>query len=277
MRLDGVGALRPEQVGARVEERAGHPVWLELLGSFRLVRNGESLPIRIGGKTEALLGHLGLAGLRGVPRGVLLSLIWPDSDFNLAANALNNVLHNLRAMLGSALGGASPVVLAGGYYRLNFEAGVAVDVAEFNEHARESERHARNGELPAAVAVAERAVRLYRGDLKPQVDAGPTMILECDRLRSTCLSMLMLLADDGFAQHDFSSCLGYALQLLEYDACREDAHRLVMRCYVRRGERAQALRHYQTVQKILRLEFEAEPEPATTALYHQIRVNPGAV
>jgi DNA-binding SARP family transcriptional activator len=276
MRLDGVGTPCADQFGLRVAERVCHPVWLELLGGFRLLRNGELLPIRIGGKTQALLEHLGLAGLHGVPRGVLLRLVWPESEFSLAANAMNNVLYNLRALLGSALGGASPVVLSGGYYRLNLEAGIAVDVAKFRELARQRESHVRNGETHAAVAVAERAVRLYRGDLK-HVDGGPNSILERDRLRATCLSMLMLLADDAFAQRDFAGCLGYALQLLGYDACSEDAHRLVMRCYVRRGERAQALRHYQTVQKILNLEFEAEPEPATTELYHQIRLDPGAV
>jgi DNA-binding SARP family transcriptional activator len=277
MPLDGVGTLYEEDAGLRLEERSRHPVWLELLGSVRLLRNGEALPIRIGGKTEAVLEHLGLAGLHGMPRGVLLRLVWPDSDLSLATNALNNLLHNLRALLGTALGGASPIVLSGGYYRLNLEAGIAVDVAEFRVRARQTECFARNGETRAAVAVARRAVRLYRGDLKSHVDAGAYTILERDRLRATCLSMLMLLADDAFVQDDFARCLGYALKLLEYDACREDAHRLVMRCYVRRGERAQALRHYQTVQRILSLEFEAEPEPATTELYHQVRLDPGAV
>ena len=76
---------------------------------------------------------------------------------------------------------------------------------------------------------------------------------------------------------DFATCLTYALQLLAHDPCREDAHRLVMRCHVRRGERAQALRHYHTIQAILRVEFEAEPEPATTSLYEQVRLDPAAV
>jgi DNA-binding SARP family transcriptional activator len=50
-----------------------------------------------------------------------------------------------------------------------------------------------------------------------------------------------------------------------------------LRCYLRRGERAQALRHYTTVQRILRAEFHAEPEPATTALFEQIRLDPSSL
>ena len=50
-----------------------------------------------------------------------------------------------------------------------------------------------------------------------------------------------------------------------------------MRCYVRVGQRAQALRQYQLCKAILLDEFDAEPEPATTALYQQVRLDPGAI
>jgi len=263
--------------GVCMGEHAPQPVWLGLLGSFRLLRWGEPLAVRAGGKTEALLGHLGLASMQGVPRALLLSLVWPDSEAGLAANAFNNVVHNLRGQLGAALGGASPVVQTGGYCRLNREAGIGVDVVEFTALAGEAQRQARLGDTPAAANLAHRAIELYRGDLHSDADGTPSAILERDRLRATCLSMLMLLADDAFARADLSGCLSYALQLLAHDPCREDAHRLVMRCYLRRGERAQALRHYTTVKKILRVEFDAEPEPTTTALYEQMRLRPSTV
>ena len=66
-------------------------------------------------------------------------------------------------------------------------------------------------------------------------------------------------------------------RLLDGDPCREDAHRLVMRCHVRRGERAQALRHYLLCQQILRAEFDAAPEPATDALFEQARLDPSTI
>ncbi|HET7380215.1 MAG TPA: bacterial transcriptional activator domain-containing protein, partial [Gaiellales bacterium] len=58
------------------------------------------------------------------------------------------------------------------------------------------------------------------------------------------------------------------------DPCREDGHRTAMRCYVRRGERAQALRQYQMCEVILREEFNATPEPATRALFDKVRLAP---
>ena len=259
------------------DEGAHHPVWLGLLGSFRLLRHGQPVAVRSGGKTEALLAHLGLATVQGVPRQALLRVVWPESEVTLAGNALNNLVHTLRGLLADALGGASPVVQTAGYYRLNHEAGVAVDVCQFKALVAQGEWQARMGDLATAAALAERAVKLYRGDLSPGEGAGAHAILERDRLRATCLALLMRLADYSFNRGEFGACLVYALQLLAYDPCREDAHRLVMRCHVRRGERAQALRHYRTAQAILRAEFEAEPEPATATLYEQIRLDPSAV
>jgi DNA-binding SARP family transcriptional activator len=121
------------------------------------------------------------------------------------------------------------------------------------------------------------ALRLYRGDLVESGDQPAHTFLERDGLRATYLALLMRLSDYYFTLGEFGTCLAYALQLLGHDPCREDAHRLVMRCYVRRGERAQALRHYRTVQTILRAEFDAEPEPSTTSLFERIRVEPGTI
>jgi hypothetical protein len=50
-----------------------------------------------------------------------------------------------------------------------------------------------------------------------------------------------------------------------------------MRCYVRRGERAAALHHYQVCIDMLQTEFDAVPETATIALFDQIRLAPDQI
>ena len=65
--------------------------------------------------------------------------------------------------------------------------------------------------------------------------------------------------------------------MLAHDPCGEDAHRLVMPCHVRRGERAQALHHYGVYVDILRAAYATTPEPATVALFEQVRRDPGSV
>jgi DNA-binding SARP family transcriptional activator len=267
----------PSGMGAVLDDEDCYPVHICLLGSFRLLRHGQPVDVRSGGKTAALLELLGLAPRHGIPRETLLGCLWPDSEAALAGNALNNLVHALRGLLADALDGASPIVHAAGYYRLNHEAGVAVDVTQFKNLVARSERLARNGDAAGAAALSEHAVNLYRGDLSLSPGFGAQTIFERGHLRATCLALLMRLADYAFASGDFTACQAYSQHLLAFDPCREDAHRLVMRCHVRRGERAQALRHYQTVQAILQAEFDASPEPATASLYEQIRLDPGAV
>jgi DNA-binding SARP family transcriptional activator len=85
------------------------------------------------------------------------------------------------------------------------------------------------------------------------------------------------LADYHYGEAAYIACQDYAWRLLGCDPCREDAHRMLMRCYVRQGERAEALRHYRLCVDILRAEFEAAPETVTTTLFEQIRLDPGSI
>ena len=251
------------------------PVMICLLGNFRLMQGGELVPIRAGGKSEALLAYLGLHHGRRVPRERLVQALWPTSDLTLGLNSLNNVVYNLHKLLGPALHGAAPVLHEEGYYQLNVAAGIGVDVACFDARVETGDRRSRAGNLTAAVAAYHRAVDLYRDDLYLSPD--PQSIVERERLRARYLRVLAQLADHYYQANDYTAALKYIWQLLGRDSCREDAHRLVMRCYVRRGERAAALRHYQVCVDLLRDQLDVAPEPATVALVEQIRLNPDRI
>ena len=268
LELDGDGVFDP-----RVGE-APWPILVCLLGSFRVLQADRALLVR-GEKTVTLLGHLALHHDEGIPRDTLRDLVWPESDAALAGESLHSRVHSLNKLLGERLGGAVPVVYVAGRYRLNSAAGVGVDVAYFDALVTAGDRQARTGHHAAAVAAYERAVALYHGDLCVGTDVHA--LLERERLRARYLTLLASLANYACGAGDDARCLEYALCLLAGDPCREDAHRLVMRCYVRRGERAQALRQYRVCEAILRTEFAASPEPETVALFDQVRLDPRSI
>lgn len=256
----------------------GAPTWIILiclLGRFRLLHSGHPIAIPSGGKIETLLCRLGTQFDHRVHRTVLLDLLWPTSDSTLAHQSLNSLIYSLHKLIGDALGGAALILHEDGYYRLNMEAGVSVDVASFDAWADTGDQQVRDGNLAHAATSYRQSVGLYRGDLVVETDVGS--VLERERLRSRFLSLLGYLADERYRVGDYDACLGHAWCLLGHDPCREDAHRVVMRCHVQRGERAAALRHYQVCVHILRAEFDAAPEPTTTALFDQIRLQPSHV
>lgn len=253
-----------------------HPtVLICLFGAFRVSNSGQDVAIARGSKVETLLTYLALHYREAIARELLLSALWPECDASHAGQSLNSLVYSVQKLFENVPAGVAPVVQANGYYRLNEQAGVSVDVALFCEQADLGNRLAREGAAPAAAAAYEQAAALYRGDLCACGDVNA--LLEREHLRARFLGILSWLADYHFSLQQYHAALQAIHLLLTSDACREDAHRLAMRCYVRVGQRAQALRQYQLCSKILQNEFDAEPEPATTALYHQVRLDPGSV
>lgn len=248
------------------------PVMICLLGNFRLLVSGEPVSTRAGGKTEALLSLLAFHYGRRVSREQLTQSIWPDSEPALGRNSLHNLIHHLNKLLGPALSGSGPVQQEGGYYRLNGEAGIGVDVVYFDRLVDTGDQQLRAGDANASSQSYDQAAQLYRDDIRLAGD--PQMIMERERLRARYLTLLARLAEYNYWQQTYSDALAYLWRLLERDPYREDAHRMVMRCYVRRGERAAALHHYQVCVDLLRDGFEAPPEAATLALFDLIRFVP---
>lgn len=246
------------------------PVLICVLGNFRLLKAGQPVAIYNSGKLEGLLSYLGLQSGRRVPREQLLTLLWPTSPPAQAGPALNNLVYRLHKLLGDALDDAMPVLHEDGYYQLNREAGVGVDIACFDALVGSGKQHAEANDREDAIASYSRALRLYRGDLCVASDVHA--IVERERLRNCYLALLAELADAHYHGGKYAVCLEYAWRLLREDPCREDSHRLIMRCYVQLGQRAAALHHYQVCADILRAEFDALPEAATTELFDQIRL-----
>lgn len=243
-----------------------------LLGNFRVLKRGALVTLRQGGKGEQLLGQLALRSPDGMLREALIGHLWPDTEIALAAQSLNTLVYSMHRLLGDALHGRSPVVARAGQYMLNSGAGVEVDINAFDAAARDGDRLFGLGDRVGAIASFRGAVALYAGDLAFGSDI--LALVERERLRSRYLLVLARLADAFFNSDEFDRALEYALDLLCHDPCREDAHRMAMRCYVRLGVRSQALRQYRTCCDALAMEFGAVPERATESLYELIRLDP---
>ncbi|HKH21713.1 MAG TPA: BTAD domain-containing putative transcriptional regulator [Gammaproteobacteria bacterium] len=263
------------QYASSFSQDAPCPVMLCLLGNFRLLVSGDLVPTRAGGKSEVLLSLLAFHSGRRMPREQLLQSLWPESGMALARNSLHNLVHHVNRLLGMALCGAACVLQEDGYYRLNLAAGIGVDVINFDRFVEDGDQQLHFGNAEVAMLSYDLAAQLYRGDM--QVAADVQAVMERERLRARYLTLLAQLAEYNYQQGAYSVALAYLWRLLEHDAYREDAHRLVMRCYVRRGERAAALHHYQVCMDVLRTEFDAVPETATLILFEQIRLAPDQI
>jgi len=135
-----------------------------------------------------------------------------------------NLVHKLHKLLGPTLEGAAPVLHEDGYYWLNVEAGIGVDVICFDRLMADGDQRMQAGDEAAALVAYRRAAELYRADLGLGSDA-PT-VMERERLRARYLTLLAQLAEHHYRAGDYRTALEYLWRLLARDPYREDAHRL---------------------------------------------------
>ena len=250
------------------------PLFICILGSFRLVKNGKTINIR-GGKVETLLTTLALQPEYCVHRERLLHALWPDADISLASQSLHTLIHGIKRQVSDALGGATPIIHSEGSYSLNKEAGVHTDFGAFQALVDSGTKQQGLGDLASAARHYMQAIDLYRSEPCPAADIQS--IVQREQVKGQYLSALAELSKYHFSVGNYDTCLKMSFRLLEGDPCREDAHRLAMLCYLNKGQRSQALRHYYVCVQILQSEFNTAPELSTTQLFDQIRVNPGRI
>jgi DNA-binding SARP family transcriptional activator len=253
------------------------------------------LPVAVHGtKTKALLSILALQPNHRLPRDELLNSVWPDCDPNLASHSLSNLLHDLKKSLGDAISGANPVLHTEGpdcVYRLNVEAGVGLDLTYFEGLLSKGDRQYQIGDYVSAITYYMRAISLYKGELCPPTTQHSTAVavgsvhpatdscfaIRREQAKGLYLTSLAQLAECQYALSDYASCLQTSFRLLSSDPCREDAHRMTMKCYVRKGQRSQAVQQYRLCKQIVDAELNTQPEPETIELFNQLLSDPASI
>ena len=110
---------------------------------------------------------------------------------------------------------------------------------------------------------------LYKGDLLDGLYSD-WALQERERLQALYLnSLTYLLRFYGFhGAHE--KAIAYGQQILDLDPLREEIHRELMRLYLQNGQRALAVRQYETCRSTLARELGLAPMDDTQILYRQI-------
>lgn len=241
-----------------------------LLGGFRLAI--EDVPVQKlpAGRSGMLLKVLLFHHLRQLPREWLMEQFWPDADPEMARNRLNVAMSGLRQML--RLSTNDDVILfEDGKYGLSPAWQVWLDVDEFEQHLESARRLEAAGEAQQAIHDLEVAANLYRGDFLQDDPYEEWTVSVRERLRLAYLDALYQLSRHYFQVEQYAACAALCQTILGRDACREDVHCLLMRCYARQNQVPLALRQYQACVEALHQELDVEPAVSTTELYQKIK------
>ncbi len=268
-------ALESPAVVASPGEQAGRVVlYIRTLGEF-VVHHGErSISLGSNKKGRAIFRYLVTRPERCALRDVLLGLFWPDEQPERAGHKLHIAISSLRGALNDALQDALAdeecIIFDEGRYCLNPSIAVLLDADEFIARCQAGDRLAREERVAEAMSEYEAAVALYRGDFLPQDLYADWSLATRARLEEMYLTLLGHLGAFYLEKKQFLEAINCCRQILVRDSFREDAWRLLMRCYSRMGQRNRALREFQVCEEVLRRELGVSPMLETRSLYERI-------
>jgi DNA-binding SARP family transcriptional activator len=158
------------------------------------------------------------------------------------------------------------VIFSDGVYRFNWDSDYWYDVKALEallDQAEEAPLVEEQQEL------LEEALALWQGDYVEGI-YDDWCVLERERLRELHLTACESLATLYARRGNLQEAVDAYQQLVALDPYREPAHRELMRCHYRLGDRAAAIKQYQSCVQILRDDLGLSPASETEALYLQI-------
>ena len=253
----------------RPDDAARPDVIVRVLGRLDVQVAGAQVVSWGGQRTRTLFQYL-LMHRRPVHREVLMELLWPGHTYSSARNNLNVCVYGLRRALGVKSPSTRYVVYSDACYSLNRALAWEIDRDRFVD-AAERGRRSEDHRTPAGpVAVLERAVSAYGGPLFDGDPAADWFLPERTALQELFLQVLERLATLLAEQGDVDGAQHALERLLREDACRESAHRLLMSCFARRGQRDLVARQFQRCTARLDADLEIAPSAETVELFHTL-------
>ncbi len=210
-------------------------------------------------KRAALLTYLAVATPRGFHRrDTLLALLWPELDHEHARDALRQALGRMRrSMTGGAL-------LTEGDDKIALDRDVFwCDAVAF--------------ELLLDEGKEEEALDLHRGALLEGFHLSGCLEFERwlederRRLGRRAAEATWSLAQQALAEGRAAQATQWGRRALAFSPDDEGVLRRVIDLLDRLGDRAGAIREYETFAKRLREDYEADPAPETTELIAAVR------
>jgi DNA-binding SARP family transcriptional activator len=241
---------------------------LSLMGTLaiRLDRQRQRLPFA--GNTRRLFTVLAGHANHALRRDHVLDTIWPNSPTTRSGSALNTAVWRIKHVLSRYPGFTLEII--DDTLRLSVEAPACVDAHELET----SVRTAGVGDGGAALTAQQRerlldALAECRGEFLEGCTEHWTLALR-EHYSALHVRAMAIIMRDAARAGDYETALLHGRKILEIDPFREGTQREVMWLYALNGQRAQAVRQFESLKNLLRKELSIAPMPETQSLFNRI-------
>jgi DNA-binding SARP family transcriptional activator/DNA-binding XRE family transcriptional regulator len=258
----------PERDGLTPDETRPLPgVQINVLGPLRVVRDAAVITPQ-SSRLGAVLGLLALHGRAGVPRDVIIDVLWGERPPPSAVAQLQANVSKLRKLLDprrAPRADGSSLVLTGSQYRLDDR--ITVDLDELRQLSRHADAAAGRGEFLLASALYERGVALWRGGVLAEIDVLRGHPAVTAASRSWALAVQRLAGIAGSASDGHQRVLPHLRELCSREPFNERACALLMTALAATGQQAQALQLFDEVRRRLDDELGVCPSSVLAAAH----------
>lgn len=235
---------------------------LQVESGEHLVREAD-LPARQGRLAFALLV---MQRDHPVSREELADVLWPDRLPKAWGVSLSAIISKLRAILGTAgLDRDGSIVSALGCYQLRLPKDAWVDLEVAASSLHEAEGRVAAGRADDAYGFALVALMILRRPFLTGA-TGPWVDARREVLRAELVRALECMIECLIATEELALAVRNAEELVTMEPFRESGYRQLMRLHASRGDRAEALRVYETCRARLSDELGVGPSGETEAL-----------
>lgn len=225
----------------------------------------------VSGRCGSLLAYLALGRGRYFSRAELLGTLWPERSASMSAGSFNTALWRLRRVVQARPPGAGVLIASDRRGAIGLAGGdeVWLDVEEFERRIAPGLARPIEQLAEAEIEDLRAGVALYKSDILLEF-SDDWALREREKHRRHYLNALWRLIQVESVRRRYAEGIRHAQAILDCDPLREDVHRELMRLFVLNGQRAQALRQFESCRDLLRRELAIPPMGETTALYRQI-------
>ncbi|KPL91176.1 BTAD domain-containing putative transcriptional regulator [Herpetosiphon geysericola] len=239
-----------------IRQRPAYSLKIQLFGSLQLWRGAELVDASAWAREKArqLLALLLLQRPRIISREAVIEQLWPELEHQAADGALrvtlNALLHVLEPERSGGANSAFILSEAAGL-RLNPQASITTDYAQFQSLLQTAAQHRQQGAMPAALHAYQSALAIYQDDLLSDLAYAEWVLDWREQALTQFVNATSEYLELLLAYGPTAEAIPYAERLLSYDPYHEPTYQRLIDIYLMLGNGSAAERIRKRLERIL--------------------------
>ncbi len=256
-----------------IEAQETCPVRVQTLGGFQLWVENQPINSKEWRRDIALQLFQFLITARhrrGLHKETIMDRVWEKADTKTGEQNFKAALHGINKVLEpnrQSRTESKYIIRQGQTYQLNLAA-FWIDIDAIEELIAYG-NNLLNKEPKMALQAYRQAIELYQGIYLPNRVYQDWSCEQRERIQMLVLGTIILLSERLVNENPLES-IRLTEQALIIDSAWEDAYKIQMQAYLKKGNRPMAIKAYQRCVEVLDKEFGLEPLPDTKKLYQSI-------